>query len=85
MVLISHTLTSTLLYWGLGLDGGLGQKGLGLSQPNMIVYGAIHGDKVPVVLNVCHVPDMNLQMCTPLGNLSATYRRSETCQIDRGP
>ena len=29
----------------------------------------------------CHVPDMNLQMCTHLGNLSESERRSEICQL----
>ena len=29
----------------------------------------------------CHDPDMNLQMCTHLENLSESERRSEICQL----
>ena len=29
----------------------------------------------------CHVPDMHLQMCTHLGNLSESERRPEICQL----
>ena len=32
-------------------------------------------------IDVCHVPDMNLQMCTHLWNLSESERRSEICQL----
>ena len=66
--------------WAAGECGAAGESSAPVRavQPERAGHGARcheRGDES------CHNPDMNLQMCTPLGNLSESERRSEICQI----